>query len=224
MENRQSRQEAVNKGLMGLLVGLSLMVAGALMGRQLHIIWNVWPCTDGVVVRGSVHEVMQGPYSKGGMPIYRYTPKVEFRYTVSGQDFSTEAPSVYTADTYERAAANLARMYSPGTHHPIRYNPRDPRDIQFGVIRFGSLAFSFLLLTIGVAISVLGVKALGQAYSPRGEIAPAKEQAIPATVLPFPDRATPEPSAATLRCPACGRPVGVTESTCPNCLKSLRAA
>ena len=158
------------------------------------------------------------------MPIHHYTPKIEFRYTVSGKDYTTEAPSVYTADTYDQAAANLARMYAPGTHHPIRYNPRDPRDIQFGIIEFGSLAFSFLLLIGGVVLSAVGLESLVEGYSRRVELAPAKEQGIPATVLPFADRVRQEPSAATIRCPACGRPVKATEDTCPNCLKFLRAA
>jgi hypothetical protein len=223
MDNKEGRGELVSKGLMGLLVGLSLMVAGIEVGRQLHIVWNPWPSTDGVVARGAVQEVLEVPYAKGGMPIHRYTPKIEFRYTVSGRDYTTEAPSVYIADTYEKAAANLAQMYAPGTHHPIRYNPRDPRDIRFGIIQFGPLAFSFLLLIGGAVLSALGLKSLAIGYSQRMEPA-AKEQGIPATVLPFTDRARQEPSAATLHCPACGRPVKVTEETCPNCLKSLRAA
>jgi hypothetical protein len=158
------------------------------------------------------------------MPVHRYTPEIEFRYTVSGNDYITEAPSVYIADTYNQAAANLARMYAPGTHHPLRYNPRDPRDIRFGIIEFGSLAFSFLLLIGGVVLSVIGLEALVLGYSQRVELAPAKEQGIPATVLPFPDRAQQGASAATLRCPSCGRPVKATEDTCPNCLYFLHAA
>jgi hypothetical protein len=224
MENKDSKGEMVSKGVMGLLVGLSLMVAGIWAGRQLHIVWNIWPSTDGVVVRGAVEQVLQVPYAKGGMPIYRYTPKIEFRYTVSGRTYTTEAPSVYTTDTYEKAAANLVRMYAPGTHHPIRYNPGDPRDIRFGIIEFGSLAFSFLLLISGVVLSAVGLKSLLTGYWQRVEFAPAKEQGVPATVLPFAGRARQEPSAATLRCPACGRPVKATEDSCPNCLKSLRAA
>ncbi len=164
MDNQEGRRELVSKGVMGLLVGLSLLAAGFWSGRQLHIVWNTWPSTDGVVVRGAVQEVVEVPYAKGGMPIHRYTPKIEFRYTVSGRDYTTEAPSVYTADTYEKAAANLVRMYAPGTHHPIRYNPRDPRDIQFGIIDFGSLAFSFLLLIGGVVLSTVGLKSLVMGY------------------------------------------------------------
>lgn len=224
MDNQEGRRERVSKGAMGLLVGLSLILAGIWTGRQLHIVWNIWPSTDGVVVRGVVQEVLQAPYAKGGMPLHRYTPKIEFRYAVGGRNYVTVAPSVYTADTYDQAAANLARMYAPGTHHPIRYNPRDPRDIEFGIIDFGSLAFSFLLLIGGVVLSTVGLKLLVMGYAEHVELAPAQEQGIRAPVLPFAERARPEPLAATLRCPACGRPVKTTEDTCPNCLKFLRAA
>ena len=224
MDNKESSREKVSKGVMGLLVGLSLILAGIWAGRELHIVWNIWPSTDGVVVRGAVQDVLQVPYAKGGMPTHRYTPKVEFRYTVSGRDYTTEAPSDYSAETYAKAAANLVRMYAPGTHHPIRYNPLDPRDIEFGIIPFGPLAFSFLLLTGGVILSAVGLKSVVMAYAQRAALAPAREVGIPAKVLPFTDRAPVEPATATLRCPACGRPVKVTEDTCPNCLKSLRAA
>jgi hypothetical protein len=199
-------------------------LAGIWAGRQLHTVWNIWPSTDGAVVRGAVQEILEVPSAKGGMPIHRYTPKIEFRYTVSGRDYITETPSVYTTDTYEKAAQNLARMYAPGTHHPIRYNPRDPREIQFGIIEFGPLAFSFLLLIGGIALSVVGLKVLVEGYSQRVEEAPAKERGIPATVLPFTDRARQEATAATILCPTCGRPVKATEETCPNCLRFLRAA
>ena len=224
MDNKRDKEELVSKGALGLLVGLSLMLAGFWAARQLHIVWNIWPSTDGVVVRGAVQEVLQAPYAKGGMPIHRYVPKIQFRYTVDGRDYTTEAPSVYIADTYDQAAANVARMYAPGSHHPVRYNPGNPSNIQFGIIEFGPLAFSLLLLIAGVVLSTVGLNLLVMGYSQHAELAPAKEQAVPATVLPFADRARQEASAATLRCPACGRPIKATEDTCPNCLRFLRAA
>lgn len=222
MNNKE--REGVSKGVLGLVVGLALMTTGIWGVRQLHIVWNIWPCTDGIVMRGAVQEVFKTPSAKGEMPIRSYAPKVEFRYRAGGQDYTTETLSVYIADTYEQAAASLARMYAPGTHHPIRYNPRNPRDIRFGIIDFGSLAFSFLLLFGGVALSVMGLNALVLAYPPREELAPAKGPVIPVTVLPLPERARQNPPAAMQRCPACGRPVKATEETCPNCLKFLRAA
>ena len=224
MDNQQSSRELLSISAMGLLVGLSLMVAGIIAGRQLHIVWNTWPSTDGVVVRGAVQEALQVPYAKGGMPIRRFTPKVEFRYTVRGRDYTTEAPSVYTADTYEKAAANLSRMYASGTHHPIRYNPRDPGEIEFGIIQFGPLAFSFLLLVFGGVLAAVGIDSLVTWSMQRARPAPGKAARIPATVLPFPRRAPAEASAATMICPGCGRRVLASEDSCPNCLKFLHAA
>ena len=224
MDNITGKGDLVSKGVLGFLVGLSLMLAGFWAARQLHIVWNIWPSIDGVVVRGAVQEVLQAPYAKGGMPIHRYIPKIEFRYKVGGRNYTTEAPSVYIADTYDQAAAKVVQRYAPGTHHPIRYNPRDPREIQFGTIEFGSLAFSFLLLIGGALLLTVGLKALVMAYPQAAEFAPAKEPAFPAKVLPFADRARQQISAVTLRCPACGREVRATDQTCPNCLKFLRAA
>lgn len=209
---------------MGLFAGLSLILAGVWVGRQLHIVWNIWPSTDAVVVRGAVQESLEIPYAKGGMPIHRFTPNVEFRYTVSGRDYTAEIPSVHTADTYEKAAASLARLYAPGTHHPLRYSPRDPRDVQFGTIEIGPVAYAFLLLICGVVLLALGSELLVEGYSPVSVHAPAEAQGIPATVLPFANRAPQKPLAATLVCPACGRPVQATEDSCPHCMKSLRAA
>jgi hypothetical protein len=224
MDKIEIKREMVGKGVMGLLVGLSLVSVGILGGRQLHIVWNIWPSTDGVVVSGAVQETLNVPYAKGGMPIHSYSPKVEFRYIASGKTYTTEAPSVNASDSYDKAAASLARLYATGTHHPIRYNPRDPSDIRFGTIDFGPLAFSFVLLISGVALSTVGLKALAMAYWPRGEVAPAEAKRIPSPVVSISERAGLKPSTATIYCAACGQPVKANEETCPNCLKSLRAA
>ena len=224
MENKESKRELFTQGVVGLLAGLLLVVAGIWIGGQLHIVWNVWPSTDGVVVRGDVQELLAAPQGKAGMPFHGYRPRVVFRYTVGGSTYITEAPSVYTADSFERATANLVRLYAPGTHHPIRYNPREPRDISFGVIEFGPLMFSFLLLLFGAAVSTVAVTWLTTAYSLGTQSSPAMEQKSLATVLPFAQRGGPEPSAAILQCPSCGRPVKANEDNCPNCLKALHAA
>lgn len=224
MDKTQTRREMLGKGVMALIVGLSLMAVGFLGSRQLHTVWNIWPSTDGVVVGGSVQELLDVPYAKGGMPIHSYSPQVDFRYTVGGKAYTTEAPSVLAADTYEKAAAVLVRLYSAGSHHPLRYNPRDPREIIFGTFEFGPLAFSFLLLIGGVVFSTVGLNSLVVAYLSRAEHAPDKQQGIPGAVVAMPVGGQQEPAAATLYCASCGRPVKANEDTCPNCLKSLRAA
>ncbi len=224
MENKESKGDLISTGVMGLLLGLALIGAGIWAGRQLHIVWNIWPSTDGTVVRGTVQESLEVPYTKGGVPFHSYTPRILFRYTVGGKDYTTEAPSVYSASTYEQAAANLKEMYAPGTHHPIRYNPGDPRDIRFGIIEFGPLAFSFLLLVFGGVLSAVGINSLVKGLRQREAVVPPKAVKTPATILPFPSRAPSEPAAATMVCPGCGRRVLASEDNCPNCLKFLHAA
>jgi hypothetical protein len=224
MDAKKAARQIAIKGALGLLIGLSLLAAAIWVGRQLHIVWNIWPSVDGVVVSGAVEEVVDVSSVKGGTLIHRYKPKIAFRYVVSGMPYITQAASEYAADTYQMAAANLFSLYAPGTHHPIRYNPRDPRDIRFGTIELGPLVFSFLLLIAGVVLSAGGVNSLVMAYSQTVAPAPAVRREAPATVLPFEDRARVEPAAATLRCPACGRQVEAGQDICPNCFKSLRAA
>jgi hypothetical protein len=221
MDKKTSRREMAGKGVMGLFVGLSLMAAGIVAGRQLHIVWSIWPSVDGEVVRGTVQEILQVPSTKGGMLAHAYAPMVEFRYVVGGTSFTATAPSVYTSDSYGKAVANLTGLYAPGTHHPIRYNPREPHDIRFGVIKFGPLMFSFLLLFGGVALSAGGLNSLVMAYPQHEEREAPK---IPVTVLPSSSGTPREPATTILLCPACGRRVEADETTCPNCRKSLRAA
>ena len=225
MSENETLRETASKGAMGVFVGLAILAAGIWAGRQLHIVWNIWPSTDGVVVSGSVEELLAAPSAKGEPMIHQYKPQVKFRYTVNNQPYTTEVASEYTSDTYQKAAANLLSLYAAGSHHPIRYNPRDPRDIRFGVIELGPLAFAFFLIIAGAVLMVGGANSLVTVYSQRLRRVPAAvEREVPATVLPFESAARVEPAAVVLRCPACGRQVEPGEDTCPNCLSSLRAA
>jgi len=223
MDIQESKREKVAKGFIGLLIGIALTGAGIWTSRQLHIVWSIWPSTDGVVMRSTLQETLHVPSAKGGMPYHRYSPKVEFRYSVGGQTYTTEANSVYSAGSVREATENLVALYAPGTHHPVRYNPRDPRDIRFGVIEFGPLALSFLLLVLGVMLTTVGTRAVIsgalQAVAPAEVAGPSR-----AKVLPFAEPPRAQPAEGTVVCPGCGRRVKASEDNCPNCLKSLRAA
>jgi hypothetical protein len=73
-------------------------------------------------------------------------------------------------------------------------------------------------------LSTIGLKALAMAYLPSGAVTPAEESGAPSRVVSISARTAQESSAATIYCAACGRPVKVNQYTCPNCLKSVRAA
>jgi len=88
----------------------------------------------------------------------------------------------------------------------------------------GPLAFSLLLLMAGVALCVGGAHDLLTAYALRFTSAPESAKEAVGATLPFEGPSPAAPATATLRCHACGRTVEAGQDTCPNCLKSLRAA
>jgi len=219
MGKLETKSEKLSKGVMLLVVGLSLAMMGILATRELHTVWNVWPTADGVVVRSTVEEMLDVPYTKGAMPIETYSPRIELRYRANNHVYTAEAPPPFTAETPEKAAAMLAQSYAKGSHHPIRYNPGMPSEIRFGAIDFGPLAFSFLLLVGGVIFATAGLRRLVAVAWPQPEIGAAEKIATVAAggdVL--------RTTAATVYCASCGQPVKANEDSCPNCLKTLRAA
>lgn len=224
MNKDNSKTELMGIGVFGLLVGLSLILAGFWAARQLHIVWNSWPSTDGMVVRGTVQEIVEVPYTRGGMPFHTYTPRIEFRYTVGSKAYSTEAPAANTTTTFDQAAVVLSKLYATGTHHPIHYNPQNPQDIEFGTIKLGPLVLALFLLVLGGVLSAVGVKSLIAGTAHDTSQTPSREAGTSAKTLPFVARTKPEPLALTMICPSCGRRVMATEDNCPNCLKALRAA
>jgi hypothetical protein len=224
MNEKESLQETLSKGALALVVGLSFLFAGYWAGRQLHTVWNVWPIVDGVVTTGTVSEVVEVPTAKGYGEFHQYEPTINVRYQVRSRRYNTDVPLGYTTATYQNAAANLLSRYAPGTHQPIRYNPQDPKDIRFGRLERGPLAFSLLLLMAGVALCVGGAHDLLTAHALRFTSAPESAKEAVGATLPFEGPSPAAPATATLRCHACGRTVEAGQDTCPNCLKSLRAA
>jgi len=222
MNEKGTLHEYLSRSTLAFGVGLSLLFAGYWAGRQLHTVWNSWPVVDGVVTNSAVAEILEVPIAKGDGEFHQYQPSVNLRYQVGGQEYTTELPLGYTTTTYQQASADLQSHHAPGTHQAIRYNPRNARDIRFGGLDRGPLAFSFLLIIAGVALCVEGSKDLLKAFWLR--MASKPELKAPRVTLPFEGQAPAAGATATLRCPACGRTVEAGQDSCPNCLKSLRAA
>ena len=224
MNEKESIQETISKGALGFVVGISLLFAGYWSGRQLHNVWNVWPLADGVVVRSTVAEVLEVPSAKGDAQIHQFEPKVDLRYRVLGREYTTEAALGFTTASYQKAISNLLSSYAPGMHVPIRYNPQAPKDIRFGKLERGPLAFAFALIMAGVILSVGGVNDLMKGYSRRSRRVPELAKDAIGATLPFEGQKPDGPAAAAVRCAACGAMVEVGKDACPKCLKSLRAA
>jgi hypothetical protein len=228
MDNIEDARETADNGVVWLLFGLVLLVAGGWIGWRFHSAWYTWPSVDASVVGGGVEEFHQYPTARGGRAILRFRSRIEFRYTLYRKEYITKAWLDSPADSYQEAPEGLLATYAPGTHHAIRCNPQDPTDIRFGSPDFSALALSLLLLGIGLLICASGVRTFARAYSRRPvSAAPSWFQRAKAAgvVLGFPFRSSASSGgAATIRCPGCGESVEADQSICPKCSRSLRAA
>jgi hypothetical protein len=209
-------------------MGLCLLAAGIWVARGLHTVWNTWSSTDGVVVRGQVEEFTLYPTARGAAPLRRYRPRVEFRYSVAGKQYTREVGSDSSYDTHNQALGHLLTTYAPGSHHAVRYNPKDPTDIGFGVVDASTLLLALLFVVLGAGAVARGANTLVIATAKRGvRLAPSLEagaQAPGQVVELRPQPAAGSATGATVVCPSCGRQVEANQDTCPNCSKSLRAA
>lgn len=224
-DTKDAREISVN-GVIGLVFGLALLVLGGWIGWDFHTIWQTWPTVDAEVIGGDVEESAQYPTAREGIATRLFTPRIEFRYTLHEKPYVTRA-WLNPLDSQEKAQKSLLAGYPPGSHQMIRYNPKDPTDIRLGTADFSMLASSVVLLAAGLVLCAMGMSAL--AASPRAGASGApgwwQRAKISGRVLGFRPPAGPSSDAiATIRCPSCGRQVEANQDTCPNCLKSLRAA
>ena len=90
-----------------LFVGLCLVIAGLGVARQLHIIWHPGRSADGMVTGGKVEEFTQIPTWRGGVPVRRFRPRVEFKYIVGCNEYTKAVPSDSGYGSYEAALKHL---------------------------------------------------------------------------------------------------------------------
>ncbi len=228
MNNRNDALEKPGAGVFGVLLGLLLLVLGAWMGWEFHAVWYGWPSLNAEAVGGEVVESYQFPTARGGLPRRQFRLGVELRYALHENEYLTKVWVDSQADTYEKARASLQSAYAPGSRYLIRYNPKDPTDVRFGSPDFSMLVFSVLLVAAGLVVCVMGASGFAMAYAGRGVSSALrwrKRAKASGQVSGIGTQASPGAGAApTLHCPSCGRQVKPNEDTCPNCLKSLRAA
>lgn len=114
-------------GTFAIIGALTLAVAFALnvnlISRQ------SWPQTEATVSQSRIASYKTGGTNGNPTSTY-YAMKIEFRYRVNGREYL--AP--ITAGDGARSRAHLEPIlptFAPGTHHPIHYNPDNPKAITF---------------------------------------------------------------------------------------------
>ncbi len=111
-----------------------------------------WPATEGVVLRAEVEETTYTRRDSNGVHTSRtvYTPKIEYGYTVDGQDYTNTAIG---SDVSEIRSGIYAGQYAPGNPITVYYNPKDPSK---AVLSPGLSWGVFAPCGLGLILSVLG--------------------------------------------------------------------
>lgn len=173
-------------GAIFALVGVGAL-AGSwfLLEKQLTIL-REWPTVHAEVLQSEVTSHRDSDDNST-----TYGVRVEFRFALNGKEYKASADRGYTSSSLS-SMRGMADRFSPGSHHPIRYNPVQPTDIHFnagysleffGVPVFVSV-FGFVFLLIGGFI----IKGKRHPYAPDASL-----------------------------CPTCSAPAPPGEKFCPKC-------
>jgi len=176
-----------------LLMGLGLLIGAWFTGNRQYTILKKWPTIDAEVARSELAS-HQEKFAHDPSPTTVYQAKIDFRYTVGDQQYTTPAGSDYSTSSYAEMKQKVD-TYAPGTHHPIRYNPANPNDIRFDA----AFTLGFFMGPLILAGTGLGFTVTGAALFFIGWVI----------------------GKARVRCPSCGTMVRRTEPTCPNCGTAL---
>ncbi len=175
-------------GTIFFCVGLLLLAVAGWSGNRQYTILKSWPEVQAEVVNSQLVHYRD---SKGNA---MYKPAIDFRYRVDGKEYTVPSSSNYSSSSYDEMKGKVD-TYAPGTRHPIRYNPADPRDMRFEVgYNFGFFFLPVLFGGMGIVFTGVSIALL---YASRSERARA--------------------------CPSCGQSVAAGQKFCPNCAAPLRS-
>ena len=129
--------------------GLAVL-AGYAFYREYSIL-KTWPVVQAEVVSSKLHDFRA---RRGGVT---YDVLVYFRFTVGAEPHMTYRRSNHFSSDPAKMQPLLAK-YAKGTRHPIRYNPSNPRQIDFDtaydfdtfVVTFIAGGFSLLFFAFGI--------------------------------------------------------------------------
>jgi hypothetical protein len=78
-----------------------------------------WPSTDGTILSSRVTSVSEKGHS-------RYTPRVDYSFTVSGKEFESNRITFRTLSASREDALHIANRFLKGETVQVYYNPNDP--------------------------------------------------------------------------------------------------
>jgi hypothetical protein len=227
MKAQDNLRDRSGENLFKLMLGVALLLTGAWVGWHSHTLWDSWPSTDAQVVRASVEESQRYATARGDGVVREFQPIAELTYVAAGKPYVSRVPAGPATQDSARVQAALKTALAPGSHHALRYNPKDPSEARWEVLDVSTVASALFLMLAGSLLAGMGIDGLAKSLvltaSPPEAVEERGGEARPA--------ASPEPylsaipgEVTLLRCPSCGARLEPGDDSCPNCLKSLRAA
>ncbi len=143
---------------MGIIFGLVFAGIGvfALVRGVVHFRMGKasasWPYVEGQVIAATVD--MSVSTDSDGMTTRRYTPRVVYSYTISGQQFSGDQINIGSTWHYpSQARAESKLAYQTGQRVNVYYNPENPSQT---VLEPGSTRGAWGTLLIGIVFFIAG--------------------------------------------------------------------
>ena len=143
---------------MGLLFGLLFVGIGlfalfrGLVQYRTGKASSGWPSVKGKVTLATVN--VTSSTDEDGSTSKRYSPRVEYTYSVSGRNHSGSQVVIGSQATYgSRAGAEAKLTYRSGQQVDVYYNPEKPSQ---AVLEAGAVGGAWGTLLIGIVFAVVG--------------------------------------------------------------------
>ena len=138
-------------GLVFIGIGLFALVFGLIQFRTAKASAD-WPTATGKVVTASVET--SSSTDEDGSTSRRYSPRVEYAYTVSGRKYTSNQVSVGSKRTYgSRASAEAKLDYRSGQQVTVHYTPGKPDQ---AVLEPGATGGAWGTVIIGAVFAIAG--------------------------------------------------------------------
>jgi hypothetical protein len=177
-------------GMVGSLVGLTMLTAGAVVAWKQYREVPSWPTAEAVVTRSDL-EI--GHDREGRI---RVRPRIEMRFSAGGREVQAQAATAHT-NRYAHAR-RMVDANPVGSRPTVRYNPSQVREVHLGTAPAAELlALPLALGLLGLMFSVLGLVLLYQGFFRRARFCAQCARAL---------------AKQYQYCPFCGMPVAAMTS------------
>ncbi len=155
MNERRGTLQAIAVACL-IIGGILLIFSAPFYIHQVGVL-RTWPTVDAQILRSDVVVDRISQHEQF------YSAHIGLLYTVDGQPITTEVTSFQDQD-YQKTRAR-ANEFQVGSHHEIRYDPRDPLQARIGA-GWNARFFALPLIVSGVG-AVFGVIAMALVVASR---------------------------------------------------------